>query len=78
MDILSCIVHGHFKHLCIDQPFPAVRVRSWLFPNYGYADPPPIRSGHLDINDAQCAKKRLGVKFHIKAATNDEYLSTID
>ena len=39
-----------------------------LFPNYGYADPSPpssLRSGHLDIKDAQCAKKMMGVKFHI-------------
>ena len=28
-----------------------------LFPNYGYAEPPPLRNGHLDIRDAQCALK---------------------
>ena len=38
-----------------------------LFPNYGYADPPPLRSGHLDIKDAQCPKKNDGSKisYHI-------------
>ena len=35
-------------------------------PNYGSADPPqPIRTGHLDIKDAQWAKKMMGAKFHI-------------
>ena len=34
----------------------------WLFHNYGYADPPPI-IGHLDIKDAQCAKKNDGLKI---------------
>ena len=37
-----------------------------LFPNYGYADPLlPLRSGHVDIRDGQCAKKMMSVKFHI-------------
>ena len=41
-----------------------------LFPNYGSADPapPPLptrRSGHLDIEDAQFAKKMMGVKYYI-------------
>ena len=27
--------------------------------------PPSFRSGHLDIKDAQCAKKMIGVKLHI-------------
>ena len=34
-----------------------------LFSNYGYADPPPFRSGHLDIKDAQCAEKNNGRKI---------------
>ena len=37
----------------------------WLFPNYEYANSPPLRSGHLDIKDAQCAKKMMGVKYHM-------------
>ena len=43
-----------------------------LFPNYEYADLPPseihpIRNGHLDIKDAQCARKNDGRKtsYHI-------------
>ena len=32
-----------------------------LLPSSGYADP-PIRSGHLDIKDAQCDKKNDGRK----------------
>ena len=28
-----------------------------LFPKYGYADP-PLRSGHLDIKETHCAKKK--------------------
>ena len=26
---------------------------------------PPLRSSHLEIKDAQCAKKMMAVKFHI-------------
>ena len=38
---------------------------SRFFPNYGYADPlSSLRSCHLDIKDAQCATKKLGVKYH--------------
>ena len=29
----------------------------WFFPTYGYADPPPLKSGHLDIKDTHCATK---------------------
>ena len=36
-----------------------------FFPNYGYADPlSSLRSCHLDIKDAQCDTKKLGVKYH--------------
>ena len=37
-----------------------------LLPSSGYADP-PIRSGHLDIKDAQCDKKNDGhkISYHI-------------
>ena len=40
---------------------------SRLFPNYGYADPTPLKSGHLDIRDAQCANKndRRKISYHI-------------
>ena len=44
---------------------------SRLFPNYGSEDTPspslPLRSGHLDIKDTQCAKKMMSVQFHIKS-----------
>ena len=33
-----------------------------LFPNCGSADP-PLKSGHLQIKDAQCAKKSDGRKI---------------
>ena len=34
-----------------------------LFTNYASAELPPFRSGHLDVKDAQCDKKMMGVKF---------------
>ena len=39
----------------------------WLFPNQGYADPPPLRSGHFDIKDAQWAETKymLNISYHI-------------
>ena len=37
-----------------------------LFLNYGYADPPPLKSGHLDIRDAQCPKNDgRKISYHI-------------
>ena len=33
--------------------------------NMQTSPPPSLRSGHLDIKDAQCAKKMMGIKFHI-------------
>ena len=38
-----------------------------LFPNYGYADPPTLRSSHLDIKYAQCAENKDGhkISYHI-------------
>ena len=41
-------------------------IERWLFPNYGFADPPPLlKSDYLDIKDAECAKKMMAVKYHI-------------
>ena len=39
-----------------------------LFPNYGCADPLPLRSGHLDIKDAQCANKNDGRKISYRVS----------
>ena len=37
----------------------------WVVSQLRICRPPPIRSGHFDIKDTQCAKKMKGVKFHI-------------
>ena len=29
-----------------------------MFPNYGYAHPPTLRSGHFDLKDVQCAENK--------------------
>ena len=37
-----------------------IKLYFWMFPNYGYADPvPPLRNGHLDIEDTQCAERKI-------------------
>ena len=36
-----------------------------LFTNYASAELPPFRSRLLDVKDAQCDKKMMGVKFQI-------------
>ena len=41
-------------------------MKHWLLLNYGSADPPappPLKSGHLGIKDAQCAKNNDGRKI---------------
>ena len=43
-----------------------------LFPNYGYADHPLLRSGHLDIKYAQYAKKNDGRKISYRAISRDK------
>ena len=38
-----------------------------MFPNYGYANCHTLSSGHLDIDDAQCARKNdvHKISFHL-------------
>ena len=42
-----------------------IPLKNGLSDNYKYADTPSLRSGHLNIKDAQCAKKMMDIKFHI-------------
>ena len=42
------------------------KTNNGCFPPTDMQNPPPLRSGHLNIKDEQCAKKKImGVKFHI-------------
>ena len=54
-------VLGYFEYI-----IHAIKQNPRLFRNYGSADPPSeVATGHLDIKDAQCAKKMMDVKFRV-------------
>ena len=62
---LSHLVIGiQVAKMCYGRIGPLLWMNGWLFPNYEYAVPLSLRSGHLDMEDAQCPKKMMGVRFH--------------
>ena len=48
--------------------------RYGCFPTTDMQTPPPLRSGHLDIKDAQYANKMMGGKLHITSKGDQNHI----
>ena len=53
------------KNFCKNIIIPSIEMRSWVgcFLTKDMQTPPPLRSGHINIRDEQCAKNKDGRKI---------------